>query len=207
MSLLEAYNSYYEEQLKKLGQISFNSNNSLELFVQNDLIPRLCNHNLLSDLDVIELGAGDISYFYNTPVKTLSLVDFSSTSCELLKTRYPKSCVFQLDLCNSNLEINSYDVALDSHCLHFIEIEKRQTYLNNIYNSLKQEGIFCGEFIISKNDYSYSKKYRFINSLRNFEEELISLGFKIRYFYVSKSQEFVLGDGEYCDVVKVMAQK
>lgn len=104
-----------------------------------------------------------------------------------------------------------YDLVFDSHCIHcLISKEERQKAWHNLYHSLKEGGIVAGEMMAAHKFMQFNLPFfyheeekvlfkvfgdklvplrKILNHLE-IEEEILSAGFQIEYFFFAKGRKF-----------------
>ena len=181
---------------------------SLFDFFEKIVRPRLFN----SDLKILELGSGNYSFFEDVLNLNaeITAIDYSSAAIESAVSS--KINYQEINVLDSNFFISAkYDLIYDSHCINCIEIDdERNIAFKNIYSAIKSGGFFASEMMIQPVSGVVSMPFKLIKSSFQIEQEIISHGFKIQYFLISKDIGFsTLIDGEEvkCDVLRIIAKK
>lgn len=181
---------------------------SLLLFFEEIVRPRL-GGNLLNILDI---GAGNYSLFEDVQKLNakVTAIDFSQNAIDCA----PQSSISYLqgDITDAIFfSAANYDLVFDSHCLNCLTTEEqRDLAFKNIYLALVTGGIFASEMMIQPIGAQVSMPFKMIKSVLELEQEIISHGFKIVYFMISRDSSFatmVDGIETKCDVLKIVAQK
>jgi hypothetical protein len=197
---------FFDQFYQKTNKQTYSK--SLYTFFEEIVRPRLSE----SDLKILELGSGDYSLFEDIiDLKAeVTAIDFSSYAIE----RAPKSKIYyrEMNLLDQLFFKDSkFDLVFDSHCLNCITSEEeRNIAYKYIFSSLKVNGYFAAELMIQPNLDHVSMPFKMIKSALDLEEEIISHGFKILYFTISRDSGFTsLVDGKEikCDLLKLIAQK
>ena len=192
----------FYDQSYLLNSNEYSPNYSLINFI-NNTIPK---YNFENKIEVLEVGCGDGSIFehiHNLSFNVLGL-DFSQEAINKAKSRN----IAEFDFIHSDFSTDlilekKFDLILDSHCLHCVtELDKRKTFLKNIYNHLSNSGIFMAEVMVSHNEMQFADNFlfnheqnillqqfegtvlpvRYIPNVKQVEDELLEAGFKINYF-------------------------
>lgn len=114
----------------------------------NDLIIKYKNNNKLS---ILELGCGDAELSIRLAKSGFSIsgVDISPTAINWAKSKCKKEGLKSDFRCESVLSTsfadNSFDVIIDSACLHCIIAEDRKKLFSEVNRLLRNDGIFVGE--------------------------------------------------------------
>ncbi len=218
--------TYYSDVFNKLYEVQTSSHLSASLlaFLKNDLYQYLINHNLLLE-NVLEVGCGSKSLFENWPSYcekiAATALDCSSTAIKKAKLQLPYSKInYQivditdpniLNIPNGQLSfLIPQDLVLDGHALHFIkDLGHRKTAFKNIYNILKQNGLFVAECTIRTNSFQASE-YFYLPYAHELENEILSAGFELKLFIVKPGlhlESFEVAVVERFEVVTFIAIK
>lgn len=181
---------------------------SLLLFFEEIVRPRLCGNQL----NILDIGAGNYSLFEDVQKLNakITAIDFSQNAIDFA----PQSSISYLqgDITDAKFfSTANYDLLFDSHCLNCLTTEEqRDLAFKNIYLALVTGGIFASEMMIQPIGAHVSMPFKMIKSALELEQEIISHGFKIVYFMISRDSSFatmVDGVERKCDVLKIVAQK
>lgn len=163
-------------------------------------------------LKILDIGAGHYSLFEdveNSDAEIIAL-DFSKNAIRNApqsKISYRCSNVIE----STFFPEKRYDLIFDSHCLNcIITKEERILAFKNIYSALSSNGLFASEMMVQPTDKNISMDYKWIPLANEIEDELISYGFKIKYFMIESGLSFShqTRDGELCcDLLKVIVEK
>ncbi len=200
MESKEFFNQFH----KKSREFYFSK--SLQDFYETNVVQRLPN-----PCDVLELGSGSYSIFEEEPLEgSVTAIDFSHEAIKKAprsRISYKESNVVD----STYFTKDSYDLIFDSHCLNCITSPRdRQVAFQNIYFALKPEGIFATELMVQPIGQNVVMPFKMIKTANELEAEIISYGFKINYFMISKENSFgtlVNGVEVTCDVLRVIAKK
>lgn len=207
MNSQDFFNHFY----KKSSEHSYSK--SLLHFFEDFVRARLLENNENDKMyQVLDLGAGSYSLFEDIQhlnSKVLA-IDFSKEAIQ--KAPRSKITYNEMDIgSNSFLGANKYDLVFDSHCLNCIVDEtSRSSAFKNIYHALNDNGFFASELMIQPEFNHVLIPYKMIQSTLEIEQVLISHGFKIKYFSISKESGFVSvvnGVEIKCDLLRVIVQK
>lgn len=202
MDSKEYFEQFYEKKTEHLYS------KSLYHFFEHIIRPRLSS----DQLEILELGSGHYSLFEDIVDLNaqVTAIDFSAHAI----AKAPKSKILYKELnIVDNLFFNEsiFDLVFDSHCVNcIINKTERDIAFKNIYSALKTNGLFASELMIQPNGEKVFMPFKMIKSAIEMEEELLSYGFKIRYFTISRDDVFTnVVDGKEikCDVLKVIVQK
>lgn len=197
-----AFNDYYSKNLNP------QFTNELFTFFEEKILPRLPAESLR----VLEVGGGNYSIFekWNNEDSEIVSIDFSSKAIKnspVSKINYLEKDV----TANPFLSMNDFDLVFDSHCFNCIlDSEKRKLAFNNVFQVLKADGLFAGEFMIQASGNRVEIPYKKILRSHDLEEEFKANGFKILYFVIHSNKKFyseVNSSEIYCDLVQVIARK
>lgn len=164
-------------------------------------------------LQILEVGCGIQSVFNNIELSDLKVevnaIDFCQTAIDLSqKFNTKKNISYYNKNISSITDTNCFDCVVDAHCLHCIPNEDDyHQALNNIYHSLKRNGIFALETMVAHKKMSFDDGYHFcrdtkilwkekvsaattttdipvrrIEDCLSLEQILLSIGFQIIYF-------------------------
>lgn len=181
---------------------------SLLLFFEEIVRPRLA----ANQLSILDIGAGNYSLFEDVQKLNakITAIDFSKNAINSA----PQSSISYLEIDITDAAFFSaaqYDLIFDSHCLNCLTTEEqRDLAFKNIYLALVSGGIFASEMMIQPIGAHVSMPFKMIKSALELEQEIISHGFKIVYFMISRDSSFatmVDGIETKCDVLKIVAQK
>lgn len=181
---------------------------SLKIFFEDNVRSKLP----AKELDILDIGSGNYSLFEDVENldSVITAIDFSSNAVK----NAPDSRIKYImdDVTKHNFFKGSeFNLIFDSHCFNCItdEIKRKEAY-RNIYRLLKSEGLFASEMMVQPIGTKVSIPYKMIRTAHDIEEELISHGFKIIYFMISKDSGFMSeidGIEIKCDLVKIIAKK
>ncbi|MDD4973173.1 MAG: class I SAM-dependent methyltransferase [Bacteriovorax sp.] len=197
---------FFDQFYQKTKEHSYSK--SLYTFFEEIVRPRLST----SDLVILELGSGHFSLFEDISdlQAEVTAIDFSSSAIALA----PKSKISYKEVSLvDGLFFNEakYDLVFDSHCINCItNEEERDIAFKNIYASLKVDGLFASELMIQPDVDQVSMPFKMIKSTQDVEQEIISHGFRILYFTISRDSGFTsVVDGKEikCDLLRLVAEK
>lgn len=179
---------------------------SLLTFFNTDVLPRLKKIE-----SVLEIGCGNYSLFEECKLLAkITAIDFSPVAID----QAPKSnIIYQMrSITEENFfSEGEFDLIFDSHCMNcLVQHWDRERAFNNIFKTLKNDGIFAGEFMVQPISGQVEIPLKMIKTARELEEEILSHKFKIIYFMISKDSSFVdeaNGEKIFCDVLRVIATK
>lgn len=197
---------FFDQFYKKTKEHSYSK--SLYTFFEEIVRPRLS----LNNLKILELGSGYFSLFEDIEnlKADVTAIDFSSRA--IAKAPKSKISYKEVNIVDS-LFFNEakYDLVFDSHCINCITNEgERDIAFKNIHTALKTDGIFASELMIQPEEDPVSMPYKVIKTALELEQEIISHGFRILYFTISRDSGFtsvVAGKEIKCDLLKLVAQK
>lgn len=180
-------------------------------FFNDNIRPKLPEKKL----NILDLGVGNYSFFEEIQNLNADIWAFDFSPCAIAKAPQSKIHYLMCDITDSsNFFLNFYDLIFDSHCLNcLITEDSRQKAFKNIYSGLALGGWFVSEMMVQPIGGDVLMPNKWVRKAHELEAELISYGFKIRYFMISKDFTFsnVLGGGNLsevkCDMLKIMAQK
>lgn len=181
---------------------------SLLIFFEDIVRSRLATNQL----SILDIGAGNYSLFEDVLRLNakITAIDFSKNAIACS----PQSSISYLegDITDATFfSAANYDLIFDSHCLNCITTEEqRDLAFNNIYLALGNGGIFASEMMIQPIGAQVSMPFKIIKSAHELEQEIISHGFKIVYFMISRDSSFATiidGVETKCDVLKIVALK
>lgn len=175
------------------------------IFYKTEISKRL----LISNPKILDLGCGTKSIFEDTDLdhSNIEAIDFSPVA--ISAARVNSSINYkELDLALPDaLSHSQYDLVFDSHCLHCItDRAQREISLNNIHQSLKPEGLFAAEMMVTSKNTKGSIPNKYVVETRDLELELTAHGFKIIYFMIVRDSVFENANGE-CDLLRVICRK
>ncbi|MBC7539547.1 MAG: class I SAM-dependent methyltransferase [Bacteriovorax sp.] len=202
MNSKDFFNQFY----KKTKEHSYSK--SLYTFFENNVRPRLTQN----DLKILELGSGYFSLFEDITNLSADITAIDFSSLAIAKAPKSKITYKEVNIVESTFFNEAkYDLVFDSHCLNCITNEDdRDNAFKNIYSSLKADGLFASELMIQPEVGSVSMPFKMIKTAVELEQEIISHGFKILYFMISKESGFtsiVEGREIKCDLLKLVVQK
>jgi 2-polyprenyl-3-methyl-5-hydroxy-6-metoxy-1,4-benzoquinol methylase len=165
----------------------------------------------LADLKILDIGAGNFSLFENLPPEN-NLVD--ALDIRIVENYRSENGIsyFQGNIVDSSCLKNMfYDLVFDSHCLHCLKNrDDQEIALENIYNSLKLNGIFATEIMVQPSGNKVLFPMRQVGESIEIENLLTSSGFKIIYFVIVPRMSFYFeyDQGEIvCDMLRIVARK
>ena len=190
----------------------YSYSSSLINFFENTVRARLSEH----DLKILDLGCGFYSLFEDVLNLNaeITAIDFSNIAIEkaLQSKKGSKICYKEAGILDAQYFSEAkYDLIFDSHCINCIESnEERELAIKNIYSSLKKGGLLASELMIQPEIGFVSMPLKMIQSSIQIEKEILSRGFKILYFMVSRDSGFtsmINGNEIKCDLLKLIAEK
>lgn len=160
---------------------------------------------------ILDIGSGNYSIFedINLNKKLVEALDIrtSSDSKNSSEINYLKGDITK----TNSLKNNFYDLVFDSHCLHCLQsIKEQELALQNIYNSLKTDGIFASEMMVQPSGNKVQFPKRIVRDSIDIETLILNSGFKIIYFTIVPQMSFYFehSEGEIvCDMLRVIAKK
>lgn len=148
------YNQLYLEQINK-KRIGWHNDDDIydEMFVwiKNLIQISGCNSGKLLELGC---GAGNISLELAYMGFEITGIDISSVAINWSNKRFLNEailgCFYEMSLTDIKYESGSFDIIIDSLCLHCITCEDRGVAFSEIYRVLKRNGYFmvvtmCGD--------------------------------------------------------------
>lgn len=200
MNSPQTFDDFYRVHKEK--QVS----SSLLSFFQEVVRPRLNQSE-----SILEIGCGNYSLFEECKLNAnITAIDFSAVAID----QAPKSnIIYQMrSITDENFfSEGEFDLIFDSHCMNcLVQHWDRERAFNNIFKTLKNDGLFAGEFMVQPINGKVEIPLKMIKSARELEEEILSHKFKIIYFMISKDSSFVNevnGEKIFCDVLRVIAKK
>lgn len=200
---------FFENYFKKKKKHSYSK--SLLTFFLEIVQPRLPP----GQMTILDLGAGNYSLFedVNFPDKEMTKVraiDFSTVAIESSPKSFIEYC--ESSVCDPTyFKESHYDLIFDSHCLNCIttEVDRNEAF-NHIYSALKPKGLLAAEMMVQPIGRNVSMPYKWIKNSLEIEQEIVSHGFTILYFMISRDSGFVSeveGVEVTCDLIKIVAQK
>jgi SAM-dependent methyltransferase len=198
LNSLEKFNNHYKAHPERVFEKSL-----------SDFFNSQVSFRLPKNPRILDLGPGSKSVFEETDLdqSLIAAVDFSAAAIELSKQHSQINYMLG-DISSENaIASNRFDLIFDSHCLHcIVDPLKRSMSFQNIYQGLKEQGLFCSEMMVQPVGKTASMPFKFIPTARDLEQELIQNGFKIIYFMIVKELLFE-NDNEECDLLRVICQK
>ncbi|MCK4980232.1 MAG: methyltransferase domain-containing protein [Candidatus Delongbacteria bacterium] len=146
------YLSIHENQYKHFrntGRKGWNDEKSIKL-VLDIVLETIKKNNLPKSIKILELGCGDaeLSLSLADLGYYVSGIDISPTAIEWAKEkateRDMKSDFRVGDVLSMEYDDNSFDIAVDSYCLHCIIGRDREKFLKEIKRILKPDGLLIG---------------------------------------------------------------
>ena len=202
MDAKDFFNQFY----KKAQVLSFEK--SLLSFFNDNVFGRMPE----KELNILDLGGGFYSLFeeiHNLKGYVTS-IDFSAEAIN----RAPESKInyLEMNILDSDFfKAEQFDLIFDSHCLNCITDQaERDISFKNIYSALSADGIFATELMIQPSIDPVMMPFKCIKTAMDLELEILSHGFKIMYFVISKECGFtnvVEGEEIQCDLLRVIARK
>lgn len=197
---------YFEKYFKSNKGNTYSK--SLLEFFETVVRARLPSNKLI----ILDLGSGNYSLFEDVSNLNaeITAIDFSTNAVKnapISNIRY-----IEVDVTKHNFFKDSkFDLIFDSHCFNCItdETNRNEAY-QNIYRALKCDGLFSSEMMVQPTGPKVSMPYKAIKTTLEIEQELISHGFKILYFNISRDSGFISeinGIEIKCDLLKIVAQK
>ena len=141
------YYGIHENQykyLKNSGREGWNDEkNIVSLY---DLVLKAAEFCKTDKPKVLELGCGDGQLAVMLAKKGFDVtgIDISPTAVEWAKERTDKAQFIEGDVLYTGLESGSFDIIIDSYCLHCIIGEDRKKMLSEVLRLLKPNGLFAG---------------------------------------------------------------
>lgn len=197
--------NYFDQCYKNAKEYSYSK--SLYTFFEAQVCSRLPEN-----AKILDIGSGSYSFLEDViDLKAdVTAMDFSNEAIKKSpqsKITYVNSSVVE----EKYFQDSTYDLVFDSHCMNCITLEsEREIVFTNIYRSLKPDGLFASELMVNPIDKKVFMPFKIIKSSLELEQEIISHGFKIIYFMISKDDIFstvVDGVEVNCDVLRVIARK
>ena len=199
MTSLELFNQVYTNELEA------RYSNSLLDFFKTDVLK-----HLPIEAKILDIGSGSKSLFeedLELSKKDITAIDFSSVA--ILKAQKSSQIQYlEIDITVPNiLGEYLYDLVFDSHCLHCITDKHEREYaFKNIYNSLKPSGIAAFEMMIIPFENSINFPGKYIVEARELEQEILTYGFKIKYFLIVRNSFFEYKNSK-CDLIRIIIGK
>lgn len=169
---------------------------------------------------LLEFGCGngrDSLYFQKSGLDVTG-IDVSTVAIEKLK-KMNSGCTFICDdfIISGNIYQNKYDICYSRFTVHAITLEQENSLINNAYNTLNTNGLFCIEvrsihdelygkgMKIGKDEFIFDDHYRRFIRMNDFLMRLMKSGFTIRY--AEENRGFApFGDVDPM-VIRVIAEK
>lgn len=199
MNSLELFNQVYTNETERAYAISL-----------LDFFKREIQKRLSHEAHILDLGSGSKSLFeedLGLYRQHITAIDFSPVA--ILKAQ-GKSEIKYLEVdvtIPKSLGYELYDLVFDSHCIHCItDKAKREKAFNNIFNSLKADGIAAFEMMILSSSRAVAIPGKYVVDARELEQEILSYGFKIIYFMIVGDLSFE-NENRKCDLVRVIVRK
>lgn len=154
---------------------------------------------------LLELGCGEGHYARRLAATGYQVtgVDISATAVQWAKEKTQRTDLeiryLELDLTTPALLLEeSFDLIVDGHCLHCIIGVDRVTFIGNVFQWLKQDGLFFVSTLCrEKEGYQVveyeGKPYRFVPSKQYLHRELEEAGFRIRKSVYHRGKKKGLG--------------
>lgn len=169
---------------------------------------------------IVEYGCGngrDCRYFRKRGLDVTG-VDSSKVTIEHLRKEM-EDCDFVCADFSAEEWIpkRKFDVVYSRFSIHAISLKQEIGMLENAYNCLNQNGIFCIEARsinddlygkgkkVGEDEYIYNNHYRRFARLGNLLQRLIEQGFDIRY--AEENKGFAPLDGEDPSIIRIVCEK
>ncbi|TDJ08875.1 MAG: class I SAM-dependent methyltransferase [Deltaproteobacteria bacterium] len=226
MKYYQSYEKVYQD-LRKNNHFNPLPNISLVDFFKQEVKSRLpLNDQGLCDL--LEIGCGAKSLFHDLNDSQLKVlgIDISKSAISWAQELNKNEDIKYLnqDVCEMNFK-EEFDLVFDGHLLHCLTSdEDRKTSLENIYNSLRPNGLFVLETMTAHKNMSFEEKLHFENNIlyrlftnvgydlkfidgvpylpirkiktaMDVEQEIIQAGFQIIYLYVFGNRKIIPYEG------------
>jgi 2-polyprenyl-3-methyl-5-hydroxy-6-metoxy-1,4-benzoquinol methylase len=198
LNSLEKFNQFYTQEIERAYE------SSLVSFFNSQITSRLPK-----DPMILDIGSGSKSIFEDLKVEgaLITAIDFSSVAITKAQSHSLLNYELRDITKDHSIEENTYDLIFDSHCLHCITNPKeRDGALNNIYNGLKADGIFCAEMMVSPLKKEVELPFKYVRPAFDLEQELLNNKFVIKYFMIVRDLKFENANGE-CELLRVIATK
>ncbi|MFD2178562.1 class I SAM-dependent methyltransferase [Veronia pacifica] len=179
----------HEEMYVEARQVGWEGWGGNERMSKATLVERFLDlYDGSKQVKLLELGCGEGHHCraFNKLGFDVTGIDISPTAIawakEKAKATGLKGEYFTADLTLKSLKLSErYDVAIDGNCLHCIIGEDRTTFLDHVYSSLSDNGIFFVSSLCSKDESSYethknNAPYRHIASQNSLIRELEKAG-------------------------------
>ncbi|MEW4285743.1 class I SAM-dependent methyltransferase [Priestia koreensis] len=169
-----------------------------------------------------ELGCGngrDALFFASNNIKVLAIDQSNAAISNLKANNLKRNIQFVADnfLSTEVLKVNSFNYIYSRFTLHSITEEEENILLENVYNSLRENGKFFVEARstkdeifglgqkVGKNAYIYNDHYRRFIVLEELTNKLKKIGFFIEY--ILESENYAVYKDQNPVVIRVIAQK
>ncbi len=197
---------FFNQFYKNATELSYEK--SLLDFFEQNIRARLSNHKI----NILELGGGAYSLFEEVSNLEAEVTSIDFSSVAILKAPLSQIKYREINLIDpSFFEKEMFDLVFDSHCLNCLTDEtERELAFKNIFSSLKPGGLFASELMVQPPNESVSIPFKKIKSAMELEREILSHGFKILYFVISRQSGFtslVEGVEVRCDLLRVVGRK
>lgn len=196
---------FFDLYYKKTNEVTYSK--SLLTFFKTLVRPKM-----LEEEKILDIGCGAYSLFedienFNAEVLAIDFSKAAIAKSPKSKITYKTSSVTD----SKYFTDSKYDLVFDSHCLNCVTIEsERAKAFKNIYSSLKEAGLFAIELMVAPTDKTVSMPFKIIKTSLELEQEILSFGFKIKYFMIVSDAAFmneIDGKQVSCDILRVIATK
>ena len=203
------YLGIHENQYKhfrKIGRESWSDPEDMK-FLLDYVLETIKKFDLDKSIKILELGCGDaeLSLALVELGYSVSGVDISPTAIEWAKEkaadRNLKADFYVGDVLNMEFDDNSFDIVVDSHCLHCIIGKDRDFFLKEAKRILKKDGLLIGNTMCDTisddiKEYLNDKREmikngvvgRYIGRSKDIVDEFKNVGFNILEYSVEKDE-------------------
>lgn len=149
---IELMGEFFDRRIEKYDEIHHQSNISWGIEIR-DIVSKFVPSD---GLNILDLGAGtgiELEQIFNKfPNSKITCIDISEQMLSRLKKKFNDKNikVVKADFLKMDLGRCKYDVVVSVMALHHFLLEKKEELYKNIYNSLKESGLFINsDYIVN----------------------------------------------------------
>ena len=149
---IELMSDFFDRRIEQYDEIHHQSNISWGIEIR-DIVSKFVSSD---GLNILDLGAGtgiELEQIFNKfPNSKITCIDISEQMLSRLKKKFNDKNikVVKADFLKMNLGRCKYDVVVSVMALHHFLLEKKEELYKNIYNSLKESGLFINsDYIVN----------------------------------------------------------